>query len=109
MFLSKFWFAVRRQYITLTSLADISTTPSPRRYEIDAVRIIVLGLLILYHATIMFQPWAHYLLIPQNDSAIEWLWNPMQLLNVWRIPILFVISGMALWYSLIRVQRKASP
>ncbi len=100
MFRGSFWFAVRRQYITLASLADISTTSGPRRYEIDAVRIIVLGLLILYHATIMFQPWAHYLLIPQNDLAIEWLWNPMQLLNVWRIPILFVILGMALWYSL---------
>ena len=106
MFLGNFWFALRRQCITLTSLAYISTTSSPRRYEIDAVRIIVLGLLILYHATIMFQPWAHYLLIPQNDSAIEWLWNPMQLLNVWRIPILFVISGMALWYSLIRYNVK---
>lgn len=72
-----------------------------RRYDIDALRVIAIGLLIIYHITIVFQPWGS--LIPgffQNQETIESLWMFSGLINVWRIPILFVISGMGVAFSM---------
>ena len=72
-----------------------------RRHDIDALRVIAIGLLIIYHITIVFQPWGS--LIPgffQNQDSIELLWVFSGLINVWRIPILFVISGMGVAFSI---------
>ena len=72
-----------------------------RRHDIDSLRVIAIGLLVFYHITIVFQPWGS--LIPgffQNENSIEWLWVFSGLLNVWRIPILFMISGMGVAFSM---------
>ncbi len=72
-----------------------------RRHDIDALRVIAIGLLIIYHITIVFQPWGS--LIPgffQNQDPIESLWLFSGLINVWRIPILFVVSGMGVAFSM---------
>ena len=72
-----------------------------RRHDIDSLRVIAIGLLVIYHITIVFQPWGS--LIPgffQNENSIEWLWFFSGLVNVWRIPILFLISGMGVAFSM---------
>jgi len=72
-----------------------------RRHDIDSVRVIAIALLVVYHITIVFQPWGS--LIPgffQNENSIEWLWFFSGLINVWRIPILFLISGMGVAFSM---------
>ena len=33
------------------------SSTTTRRYDVDSVRIYALGLLILYHAVVGFQPW----------------------------------------------------
>ena len=30
-----------------------------RRNDVDSIRVIALGLLIIYHAVVAFQPWGH--------------------------------------------------
>ena len=70
-----------------------------RRHDIDALRVIVLFLLIAYHAAVAFQPWGWDIAFISNDKTLESLWIFFSLINTWRIPILFVISGMALRYS----------
>ena len=73
-----------------------------RRYDIDWLRVLVLGLLIIYHATISFMPFGIKLFFPQNKQTLEILWFIMAFINIWRIPLLFIISGMAVCFSMKR-------
>ncbi len=73
-----------------------------RRYDVDSLRVFALFLLIVYHAVITFQPWANTILFIQNEESLEWLWVIMAAINVWRIPILFLISGMAVHFAMKR-------
>ncbi|WP_422106850.1 acyltransferase family protein [Winogradskyella sp.] len=71
-----------------------------RRYDIDWLRVIAIGLLLIYHIAIVFQPWAMFLAFIRSDELSTDLWQPMTLLNVWRIPILFYVSGMGLFFAM---------
>lgn len=70
-----------------------------RQYYIDWLRIIAIGLLLIYHTAICFQPWGFMLGFTIYDKPFEALWAPMTILNVWRIPLLFFISGMGVYYA----------
>jgi len=71
-----------------------------RRYDIDWIRVIAIGLLLLYHVAIGFQPWG--IMIGFITSPTPWneLWTPMTMLNIWRIPILFFVSGMGVYFAM---------
>ncbi len=71
-----------------------------RRYDIDWLRVIAIGLLLIYHAAIGFQYWGVMLGFITNDTPWEGLWAPMTMLNVWRIPLLFFVSGMGVYFSM---------
>ncbi|UZR97718.1 acyltransferase family protein [Chondrinema litorale] len=71
-----------------------------RRYDIDWLRVIAIGLLLIYHIAIVFQPWAMFIGFIRSDDLIEDLWTPMSLLNVWRIPLLFFVSGMGVYFAI---------
>ncbi|WP_252936423.1 acyltransferase family protein [Roseivirga pacifica] len=68
-----------------------------RRYDLDWLRVIVFGLLIFYHVGMFFVPWGWH--IKNNTIYPELRW-PMLFLNQWRLPILFVISGMGTAFAL---------
>lgn len=70
---------------------------SIRRYDLDWLRVIVFGLLIFYHVGMFFVPWGWHI---KNNVIYDWLRWPMSFLNQWRLPILFVISGMGTYYAL---------
>ena len=44
-----------------------------------------------------FVPWGWHI---KNDIIVDWLVLPMLLVNQWRIPILFVVSGMGTRFAL---------
>jgi glucan biosynthesis protein C len=71
-----------------------------RRYDIDWLRVIAIGLLLIYHIAIIFQPWAMFIGFIRSEEALEMLWKPMIMLNVWRIPLLFFVSGMGLYFAM---------
>ncbi len=71
-----------------------------RRYDIDWLRVIAIGLLLIYHIGIGFQPWGVFIGFIQSDPSLESLWPPMALLNVWRIPLLFFVSGMGVGFAI---------
>nr|WP_297787128.1 acyltransferase family protein [uncultured Allomuricauda sp.] len=68
-----------------------------RRYDLDWLRVIVFALLIFYHVGMFFVPWGWHI---KNNVIYDWLRWPMMFLNQWRLPILFVISGMGTYYAL---------
>jgi len=75
---------------------------SDRRYDIDWLRVIAIALLLIYHGAIGFQPWGVFIGFIQNNNSMESIWVPMSMLNVWRIPLLFFVSGMGVWFAIQR-------
>ena len=73
-----------------------------RRYDIDWLRVIAIALLLIYHVVIVFQPWGFYIGFIQSVETSNAIWIPMALLNVWRIPLLFFVSGMGVCFALRR-------
>ncbi|MCO5724594.1 acyltransferase family protein [Robiginitalea marina] len=67
-----------------------------RRYDLDWLRVGVFALLICYHVGMFFVPWGWHL---KNNIIYPELRWPMLFLNQWRLPILFVISGMGTYYA----------
>lgn len=73
-----------------------------RRYEVDSIRSIALLLLIFYHIIISFIPETialGFIVTKEKDNPIGFLLILSQALNIWRMPILFFIGGMALSFS----------
>jgi glucan biosynthesis protein C len=75
-------------------------TTSERRYDIDWLRVITIGLLLIYHIAIIFQPWGIFIQFIQSEQSLEGLWIPMAMLNIWRIPLLFFVSGMGVCFAI---------
>jgi hypothetical protein len=73
-----------------------------RRFDIDWLRVIAIALLLIYHVLIVFQPWGFYIGFIQSKETSDAIWIPMAMLNVWRIPLLFFVSGMGVCFSLRR-------
>lgn len=63
-----------------------------RRYDLDWLRIIAFGLLILYHCGMFYVTWDWHVKSSRASDAIEPL---MMLTNPWRLTLLFLISGAA--------------
>ncbi|MEQ8819342.1 MAG: acyltransferase family protein [Sumerlaeia bacterium] len=81
-------------------MSSTAISMSKRRHDVDWMRTLALGFLILYHLVIAFQPWGGMILFITNKEPIEWLWPAMGMLNVWRIPLLFLISGMGVGFAM---------
>ena len=74
--------------------AVISASERARRYDIDFLRVFAFMLLILYHVSMLYaegEGW-HVKSAYQTDA----LTIPRLLVNQWRMPLLFIISGLAI-------------
>jgi len=68
-------------------------TPT-RRHDIDALRVLLFGSLILYHVSMLYvAEWPWHV---KSGYRSEGLQIPMLLINRWRMALLFLISGLAL-------------
>ncbi len=78
-----------------------ATQPATRRPELDALRVIAFGLLILYHIGMLYTAnWDFHYKSAYRSETLESL---MVLVNVWRMPLLWLISGVALHGVLTRL------
>lgn len=68
-----------------------------RRHDLDWLRVLVFGLLIFYHVGMFFVPWEFHI---KNNVIYDWLTYLMWFVNQWRLPILFIISGMGTYYAI---------
>jgi hypothetical protein len=74
----------------------MNTLISNRRYDLDWLRVIAFGLLIFYHVGMYYVTWGWHVKSPYESDFLE---PAMMLLNPWRLPLLFVISGIAVRYA----------
>lgn len=75
-----------------------------RRYDIDAIRVLAFGILILYHCGMLYVPdWGWHI---KSNYRADGLAVVMQFFNAWRMPLLFLISGAAI--ALARPTRNLS-
>ncbi|WP_439483417.1 acyltransferase family protein [Cyclobacterium plantarum] len=77
----------------------MSVMENERRYDIDWLRVVAIALLLIYHIAIVFQPWAAFIGFIRSEVPMESLWKLMSMLNVWRIPFLFYVSGMGVYFA----------
>ena len=69
-----------------------------RRHDLDWLRVLAFGLLIFYHIGMLYvEPWGYHYKSAYTSSALA---NLMLLVNPWRMPILWLISGVATSYLL---------
>ncbi|MCP4686267.1 MAG: acyltransferase family protein, partial [bacterium] len=57
---------------------------------------------LVFHIMIMFQSYANWIRFPQSPVLLEVLLIPLTLSSVMRIPLLFFVSGMGVYFSLQR-------
>lgn len=68
--------------------------PAGRRHDIDALRVIAFGLLILYHASGIWQTDSDFHVVSRH--TFDQMDGLRILVNRWRMPLLFAISGIAI-------------
>jgi glucan biosynthesis protein C len=67
-----------------------------RRHDIDALRALAFGLLILYHLSMLYvTEWGWHV---KSSYLSEALQLPMLMLNRWRMDLIFLISGISTAY-----------
>ncbi len=70
---------------------------SIRRNDLDWLRVIAFYILIFFHVGMVFVPWEFHL---KNNVTVEWFETWMAFLHQWRLPLLFMISGIVLYHSM---------
>ena len=68
-----------------------------RLYYLDWLRVLAFGLLVFYHAGLIFVDWGFHI---QNNELTEALKPPLLFLNQWRLPLLFLVSGAGTFFAL---------
>jgi len=63
-----------------------------RKYFLDWLRVIAFALLILFHVGMLYVTWDNNLKSPRLVPGLEWA---LLTFSVWRMPLLFLISGVA--------------
>ncbi len=81
--------------------------PFLRRHDVDWLRTAAMGFLILFHILVTFQSWTDPTRYPRNEDLLEGLVPFISFLVVWRIPLLFMISGMGVRFAMERRDWKA--
>ncbi len=65
-----------------------------RRHDLDALRVFALVSLIAYHCALLYvTEWEWHL---KSSYLQDWLQWPMLAMNRWRMPLLFLVSGLAI-------------
>ena len=78
-----------------------------RRHDLDWLRIAAFGLLILYHVGMFYVSWPWH--AKSAHAPVTSLEMPMRLIGGWRLPLLFVISGVALRFAFDKACGAAFP
>ncbi len=81
------------------SLQSYESQAHQREYGLDWLRVCAFGLLILYHSGMAYVSWPWTIKDAQHSQVLELV---MLFLNRWRLPLIFLISGAGVSFSLRR-------
>jgi glucan biosynthesis protein C len=82
------------------SQTSIAQPGVKRRRELDAMRLLVVFGLFLFHSALIFDPTDdYYIKNPQTTSLVTYA---AALCVVWAMPLLFLVAGIGSWFSLRR-------
>lgn len=70
---------------------------SERRYDIDWIRIMLIFSVFLFHIGMFFNGFGWHI---KNPERMLWLDPLMAYLHTWRMPLLFLISGVGTYFAL---------
>ena len=79
--------------------AAVRTPAARREYGLDWLRVFAFTVLIFYHSGMGYVSWDWHVKNPEQSRALEYL---MLACNRWRLPLLFLISGAGVFFSLRR-------
>ncbi|WP_158638066.1 acyltransferase family protein [Shewanella donghaensis] len=89
------WMGIARLFVP-----NQDDMPS-RRYDLDWLRILVFGLLILFHSGMFYvENWGYH---AKSQYQSQFLENIMLIVEPWRMAVLWVISGIAIRFVLAKV------
>ena len=70
-----------------------------RRYDLDALRVLAVLLLIPFHSARVFDSFdPFYVKNPETSAGLSWV--VVAFLNPWHMPLLFALAGAATWLAL---------
>lgn len=82
----------------MSALPDVQMNPLSRRHDLDWLRVLVFGLLIFYHIGMLYVAnWGFHYKSEYLSQPLEGL---MLSVNQWRMPLLWVISGISIRFVL---------
>lgn len=85
--------------------ANAATAPSPRRHDLDWIRVGAFLLLILYHVGMFYVPWDWHV---KSGHEVSGLIPAMLLTNPWRLTLLFLVSGAATRFLFDGLERRGA-
>ena len=74
-----------------------TTYQKERQYDIDWLRILLILSVFLFHIGMIFNTWGWHI---KNNVLVEQLGGVMVFLHYWRLPLLFLVSGVGTWLAL---------
>jgi hypothetical protein len=84
---------------TISHSPHLAPQSPERRIDLDWVRIGAFGLLIFYHVGMLYVSWQFHIKSAHRIAALEPL---MLVLNPWRLALLFLVSGVATRFMLLK-------
>jgi glucan biosynthesis protein C len=67
--------------------------PDARRSDLDWIRVVAFGLLILYHVALVYSPFDWHI---RSTHTFDWMREALLVTQPWRLTLLFLVSGAAL-------------
>lgn len=81
---------------TSSSTVPAKTKPV-RRHDLDWLRVYAIVLLLFYHSARPFVKWRWHI---QNETVSGFIVGILQFINIWHMPLLFLLSGSAAWFAM---------
>src|SRR5690606_2042228 len=88
---------LQKQYPTNDLGLNQNTSNTLRRSEFDWLRVLAFGMLIFFHTGMLFVSWDWHIKNNELSAGIVW---PMIFIGEWRMSLIFLISGVGVFYSL---------
>ena len=74
-----------------------SATKSMRLYYLDWLHVFAVLILIFFHSARPFDEWGWRI---KNETVSGIITNILQFINIWHMPLFFLLSGSAAWFAL---------